>query len=200
MSIFDLMFGYINKLGTPETTEEGKENLWKYMQFWLAENVDPCMTDWVVRYSVSSASVRCLGHYMDMGLNNALREHYLNGSENYDSDQLKQHGGPAPKPGTDGYYYYSQYMSRMTVPMIVISSSAGALVSQTNTFNNIISQKTPTSYDEWYVMKDTGHFDVALGKRTPCDVYPQIGYWLEMVDALSANPPNTGTTVKPVEL
>jgi len=81
----------------------------------------------------------------------------------------------------------------MTVPMIVFSSSTGALVSPQATYDFIISKKSPTAYDQWYVVGGTAHVDVALGKRVPTAVFPQIGNWLKSVNTLSSNPPNTYT-------
>lgn len=184
----DMIFGYLNK----QAIAENGDNLFTYMNFWLVEDMDPCMEDWIIRYSCGGLNLRAFGHYMDMGLNHTIREHYLNGSDNYMSNKLTK-GGSAPNPGNDGYYYYDRNMARMTVPMIVFSSTAGALVSPESTYEYIISRKSHTVYDEWYVINGTGHVDVALGKRMPTAVLPQLGYWLEMVDALATNPPNTKT-------
>lgn len=183
-----LVVGLIND----SVASDAAPNLFNYLNFWLTEDMDPLMEDFMVRYSIGGASIRGFGHYMDMGLNNVLREHYLNGKENYLSSKLIKNG-PAPNPGNDGYYYYSENMSRMTVPMIVFSSSTGALVSPQATYDFIISKKSPTAYDQWYVVGGTAHVDVALGKRVPTAVFPQIGNWLKSVNTLSSNPPNTYT-------
>ncbi len=183
----DMIFGYLNKAALADNGE----NLFTYMNFWLVKNMEPCMEDWVIRYSCGGTSIRAFGHYMDLGLNKTIREHYLNGKENYMSNSKLTKGGGTPDPANDGYYYYDRNMSRMTVPLLTFSSTAGALVSPTNTYNTIISKKMPTAYDEWYVVNGTAHVDVALGKKMPLDVFPQLGYWLEMVDALTVNPPNT---------
>ena len=66
-------------------------------------------------------------------------------------------------------------MSSMTVPLIVFSSSAGSLVDPEATFDFIISKKSATAYDKWYVLGGTGHFDLAMGNRMPTTVFPQLG-------------------------
>jgi hypothetical protein len=183
----DIFFGLINIAASDDVAEP---NPFNYMNFWLVENMDPLMEDWLVRYSVSGASARSLGHYMDMGLNNDLREHYLNGKENVLGTKWIN-GGRPPNPGRDGYYYYSENMSRMTVPLIVFSSSTNALVSPQATYDFIISKKSPTAYDQWYLIGGTAHVDIAMGKKTPTVVFPHLGVWLKTVDALQENPINT---------
>jgi len=180
VGLLEGMFGLLNKAAAGDSAIS---DFFDYLNFWVVEDMDPCLEDWTVRYAVGSAAIRGFGHYMDMGLNNTLREHYLNGKENYLSSKLVK-GVSAPNPGRDGYYYYSENMARMTVPMIVFSSSTGSLVSPQATYDFIISKKTPTAYDEWYVLDGTGHFDLAMGKKMPTEMFPRLGAWLDTVDAL----------------
>jgi hypothetical protein len=187
VGVSDIMFGTINKVAAGNSS---LSELFDYLNFWLVQDMDPCMEDWMLRYSIGGASIRGFGQYMDMGLNDTLREHYLNGAENYLSSKLTA-GGPTPNPGKDGYYYYSENMSRMTVPLIVFSSTQGSLVTPQATYDFIISKKSATAYDQWYVVDGTAHVDVAMGKRIPTAVFPQLGEWLDSVNALSSNPPNT---------
>ena len=191
----DMFFGFINALASDDVDDP---NLFNYMNFWLAENMDPLMGDWFVRYGVSGASVRSLGQYMDLGLKNVIREHYLNGEENFIPAKWMK-GGPAPHPGNDGYYYYSENMSRMTVPMIVFSSITGALVSPQATDEFIISKKAPTAYDQWYVISGTAHVDIVMGKKAPTVLFPCLGAWLKTVDALPGNPTNTTTPASRID-
>jgi hypothetical protein len=188
VGLLEGVFGLLNKAAAGDSAIS---DFFDYLNFWVVEDMDPCLEDWTVRYSIGGASLRGFGHYMDMGLHNTLREHYLNGSENYLSKLFA--GGSTPNPGRDGYYYFSENMSRMTVPLIVFSSSSGSLVDPEGTYDFIISKKSPTAYDEWYVLGGTGHFDLAMGKRMPTTVFPQLGDWLKAVDVLSGNPPNTTT-------
>ncbi|MBN1365755.1 MAG: alpha/beta hydrolase [Syntrophaceae bacterium] len=184
----ETIFGLIN---TAASGDSLLSDFFDYLNFWVVEDMDPCMEDWIVRYAATGIPVRGFGQYMDMGLHNTIREHYLNGSENYLTKLII--GASTPSPGRDGYYYYDQNMSRMTVPMIVFSSATGALVSPEATYDFIISKKSPTAYDLWYVVGDTGHLDVAMGRRVPTAVFPQLGAWLKTVNTLSSNPANTTT-------
>lgn len=186
VGVMDTFLGLINdNAGSDGTLGE----LLAYLNFWKTDDMDPCMEDWMLRYSIGGATIRGFGQYMDMGLHYTLREHYKNGAENY----LTTFEGPTPDPGRDGYYYYDENVSRMTVPLIVFSSSAGALVAPEETDAFIISRKTPTAYDQWYVVGGTAHVDVAMGNRLPTAVFPNLGNWLKTVDALPANPPSTAT-------
>ncbi|MBP9012122.1 MAG: hypothetical protein KBG22_00775 [Smithella sp.] len=194
VGILEGVFGMINKAAAGDSKVS---DFFDYLNFWLVEDMDPCMEDWTVRYGVSGTSLRALGHYLDMGIHNTLREHYLNGSENYLSKLIA--GGSTPDPGNDKYYYFSENMSQMTVPMIVFSSTAGSLVSPETTYNTIISKKSPTAFDEWYVLNNTGHFDMVLGHRMPNTIYQQLGDWLKAVDALPANPANISTPASRVD-
>ena len=194
VGILEGVFGMINKAAAGDSKVS---DFFDYLNFWVVEDMDPCMEDWTVRYGVSGTSLRALGHYLDMGIHNTLREHYLNGSENYLSKLIA--GGSTPDPGNDKYYYFSENMSQMTVPMIVFSSTAGSLVSPETTYNTIISKKSPTAFDEWYVLNNTGHFDMVLGHRMPNTIYQQLGDWLKAVDALPANPANISTPASRVD-
>ncbi len=192
-----LLEGVFGLLNTAAAGDSALSDFFDYLNFWVVEDMDPCLEDWTVRYSVGGAALRGFGHYMDMGLHNTLREHYLNGKENYLSKLIA--GGSTPNPGRDGYYYFSENMSRMTVPLIVFSSSTGSLVSPEATYDFIISKKSPTDYDEWYVLSDTGHFDLAMGRKMPTTVFPQLGAWLKSVDALPGNPANTTTPASRID-
>ena len=119
VGLLEGMFGLLNKAAAGDSAIS---DFFDYLNFWVVEDMDPCLEDWTVRYAVGSAAIRGFGHYMDMGLNNTLREHYLHGKENYLSSKLVK-GVSAPKPGRDGYYYYSETIARMTVPMLDYSSS-----------------------------------------------------------------------------
>ncbi|MDY6904921.1 MAG: alpha/beta hydrolase [Thermodesulfobacteriota bacterium] len=185
VGVMDTFLGLINDRAGDDDYLLGE--LFAYLNFWKVDDMDPCMEDFMLRYSIGGASIRGFGQYMDMGLHYTLREHYKNGSENY----LTTRQGPTPDPGSDGYYYYDENVSRMTVPLIVFSSSTGALVAPEETYEFIISKKSPTAYDQWYVVNGTAHVDVAMGNRLPTAIFQQLGPWLKTIDALPANPENT---------
>ena len=187
VGVMDTFMGLINERAGSDDYLLGE--LFSYLNFWKVDDMDPCMEDWMLRYGIGGASIRGFGHYMDMGLHYTLREHYKNGSENY----LLRFKGPEPDPGRDGYYYYDENVSRMTVPLIVFSSTTGALVAPEETYEFIVSRKTATAYDKWYVVSGTAHVDVAMGNRIPTAVFPNLGDWLKTIDALPANPPAVST-------
>ena len=85
VGVSDIMFGTINKVANGNSS---LSDLFDYLNFWLVKDMDPCMEDWMLRYSVAGSSIRGFGQYMDLGLNNTIREHYLNGAENYLSAKL----------------------------------------------------------------------------------------------------------------
>lgn len=190
----DDMVGLINDIAGEDSP---LSDFFAYMNFWLVADMDPCMEDWMLRYSVGGVALRGFGHYMDLGIHKTIREHYLDGSENYLSKL--ETGASEPDPGKDGYYYYSRNMSRMTVPLIVFSSNEGSLVRPDLTYAFIISKKSPTAYDKWYVVKETAHIDVAMGKKIPTKVFPQLGDWLKKVDALRRKPANISTPASRID-
>jgi hypothetical protein len=173
------------------------DNLFKYLDLWRMVDTDPCVADFMARFGLSGVALRGLGQYMDNGLHQTIREHYLNGFENaYSTDFFM---GPTPNPGKDGYYYYTLNMSRMTVPMIVFSSTQGSLVTPQATWDTIVSKKSPTKYDKWYVLSNTAHVDLVLGRKMTTTLFPQLGSWLKTVNALSSNPANTTTPAARVD-
>jgi hypothetical protein len=153
-------------------------NLFKYLDFWYLADTDPCLRDWMGRYALSGVSLRAFGHYMDNGLNLTVREFWQNGYEN-----KTRLSGPKPNPGKDGYYYYSENMNRMTVPLIVFSSTAGSLVTPQATKQDIISKKTPNKLDEWHVVNGTAHVDLVVGLKMPAEIFPKLGAWLNKVES-----------------
>ncbi len=157
-------------------------NFFQYLNFWVVEKMDPCLEDWTVRYALGSAPIRGFGHYMDMGLNRTIREHYLNGKENYLSPKLIF--GVAGEKRNDGYYYYDKKanMGCMTVPAIVFSSDTGSLVSYKETEEYIMGRKTQHQYDQQILVNDSGHFDLAMGLDMPAGMFVQLGEWLKKVD------------------
>ncbi|NMD42586.1 MAG: hypothetical protein GYA86_04655 [Firmicutes bacterium] len=181
VGIVEGLFGLVNLASSGNSIIN---NFFGYLNFWVVENMDPCLEDWTVRYAVGSAPIRGFGHYMDMGLNYTLREHYLNGKENYLSPKLIAGvAGPRPK---DGYYYYSDNdnMARMSVPAIVFSNGTGSLVSFDETKNFLMEKKTKTKYDEQYGVEGSGHFDLAMGLEMPAKggMFEKLGAWLEKVE------------------
>lgn len=158
-------------------------NLFGYINVWYTENMDTYMGDLTARYALSGAAIRTLGQYMDNGLHGVTRESYKNGREHLFTIEAK-----TPNPGKDGYYYYSENMHLVTVPMVATLSESGALVDPNNVYQDIISKKTPHPLDEWKIFSDTAHFDIAAGRKSPTEVFPMIGAWLDKVEAYYDSP------------
>jgi hypothetical protein len=177
-SMTTTMFGYVYTMDTRLSDKGERNNFFSYLNFWYPDNMDSCMGDLTARYALSGTCIRTLGPFMDNGLNIVNREFWKNG---YENRNLKK--APTPAPGHDGYYYYSEHMNLVTVPMIACLSDSGALVDPNLAYEFIISRKTHHPLDESHVIPHTGHFDVAAGKKSPNDVFPRIGAWLDRVEA-----------------
>jgi len=178
----EVMFGAINTWDQYYIDNGMQHSLWGYLDFWYTENTDPYIGDFIARYATSGCSVRIFSHYMDNGLHDVTREFWMNGIEN-----KGRVIGPKPDPGNDGYYYYSENMSRITVPIIACLSDSGSLVAPLTVYEDVISKKTASPLDEWYTITGTAHFDVANGRKTPGEVFPKIGAWLDKVEAVDTN-------------
>ncbi|MEN6473417.1 MAG: hypothetical protein ABFD81_05325 [Syntrophaceae bacterium] len=182
VTIEQVFFGAINTWDQIYTLGGMENSLFGYLDFWYVKDLDPYMGDLTARYATAGFTVRCFGQYMDNGLHETTREFWKNGLENQNLVR-----GPEPDPGNDGYYYYSDHMDRITVPMIACLSDSGSLVAPLTVYEDIISKKTPNALDEWYTITDTAHFDVAAGRKSPGEVFPKIGAWLDKVEAVEAD-------------
>lgn len=193
-----VIFNTITNIDNLLTSLGWPNNYLSYDDFYYMQDIDPYELDFQTRYALSGASMRCFGQYLDNGEYQTCREFWRNGIEN--KDQVIP---AAPNPGQDGYYYYIDNMNRLTVPMIAICSNAGALVSPEIVYQTIYAKKTPNALDEYYIIQDTAHIDLAMGLKSPSEVFPKIGAWLDKVSAadpntqLSAQPESTSTTDPP---
>jgi hypothetical protein len=177
-TVEQVFFGAINTWDTIFSLGGLENSLFGYLDFWYMKDTDRYVQDFMARYGLSGVSVRGFAHYMDNGLHQTTREFWMNGIENKNTSR-----GPEPAPGSDGYYYYSENMGRFAVPLIACLSDSGSLVTPLNAYEDIISKKTPTPLDEWYVITGTAHVDLVLGKKSPGEVFPKVGAWLKKVIA-----------------
>ena len=178
VTVEQVLFGAINTWDQIYLMNGMENSLFGYLDFWYMQDTNRYMQDFMARYVLSGCSVRCLAHYMDNGLNQTIREFWMNGIENQGTIIP-----PTPDPGRDGYYYYSEHMDRVTVPIIACLSDSGSLVNPLYAYQDIISKKTPHSLDEWYTIEGTAHVDLVIGKKTPSEVFPKVGAWLAKVEA-----------------
>jgi len=181
VTVEQILFGAINTWDQIYLMNGMENSLFGYLDFWYMQDTNRYMQDFMSRYVLSGCSVRCLAQYMDNGLNQTIREFWMNGVENKDTIIP-----PTPAPGSDGYYYYSEHMDRVTVPMIACLSDSGSLVTPLYAYQDIISKKTPHRLDEWYTIAGTAHVDLVIGKKTPSEVFPKVGAWLAKVEAADA--------------
>ncbi|PKL41420.1 MAG: hypothetical protein CVV44_01940 [Spirochaetae bacterium HGW-Spirochaetae-1] len=166
-------------------------DIFGFLNFWIADNTDPCVEDFFVRYCAASTYLRGLAQYGDISLNNAIREHWKNGPENKDVVM-----GPEPARDLDGYYYYDDHMDLITVPAFAVLSDAGSLVDAQEIIDDFFMQKTAHSLDEWHQLANTAHLDITCGYTMPAVSYPLIGAWLSKLDGQNGRTTyeNTGAT------
>jgi len=181
VTVEQVLFGAINTWDQIYLMNGMENSLFGYLDFWYMQDTNRYMQDFMARYVLSGCSVRCLAQYMDLGLNQTIREFWMNGVENQGTIIP-----PTPDPGHDGYYYYSEHMDRVTIPIIACLSDSGSLVNPLYAYQDIISKKTPHDLDEWYTITGTAHVDLVIGKKTPSEVFPKVGAWLAKVEAADA--------------
>mgnify|MGYP000848120451 CR=1 FL=1 len=181
VTVEQVLFGAINTWDQIYLMNGMENSLFGYLDFWYMQDTNRYMQDFMARYVLSGCSVRCLAQYMGNGLNQTIREFWMNGIENKGTIIP-----PKPAPGSDGYYYYSEHMDRVTVPMIACLSDSGSLVDPLYAYQDIISKKAPHDLDEWYTIEGTAHVDLVIGKKTPSEVFPKVGAWLAKVEAADA--------------
>ncbi|OUS31143.1 hypothetical protein A9Q99_04835 [Gammaproteobacteria bacterium 45_16_T64] len=156
----------------PEGLLPGYADVFGALDFWHVENMNRYTEDYIGRLGLSSMYLRTLAQYADWGINGVFREHWMNGEEN---SHLTV---PPDAMEGDGYYYYADYMDRMTVPALSFFSSSSALVNTEVMVELIYNGKTPHPLDQWLEVSGTGHLDVVMSDNTPATMFPRIGQWL----------------------
>ncbi|HBO92204.1 MAG TPA: hypothetical protein DD667_02905, partial [Gammaproteobacteria bacterium] len=125
------------------------------------------------RIAFSSFYLGGIAQYADWGINGEFREHWQNGQENANLVVP-----PNRAPG-DGYYYFNDYMSRMTVPAFSVFSASSGLVDTATMVDTIYNGKTYNSKDAWIEVPNSGHIDVVNGNQAPTVSFPAIADWLD---------------------
>ncbi|AUM11894.1 alpha/beta hydrolase [Ketobacter alkanivorans] len=148
-------------------------DLFGALDFWSVENMDPYVEDFTGRIAFSSFYLGGIAQYADWGINGEFREHWQNGQENRNLVVP-----PARTPG-DGYYYFNDYMSRMTVPAFSVFSASSGLVDTATMVDTIYNGKTYNSKDAWIEVPNSGHVDVVNGNGAPTISFPAIANWLD---------------------
>jgi len=197
VAIIDLLFksidgfdGFFDRLGD-------KEDVFGYMNMLNADGMMPYTKDFLIRYCLSSASLRTFSQYFQNGVQSCVREHWKNGYENRnvaipENPVMIDEASHIYKE--DGYYYYDQNVDLISVPSITILSSLGSMVSPEIALEDYANRKTSTSFDEIHVLTETGHADFYMGIKAPTEMFPKIGEWLNKVCPLPMESENSKKT------
>ncbi len=164
------------------------------LDVWYPHNTHPNIDDFWIRYCFTSTYFRALSHWGDIGLHQAIREHWRNGVEN-----LATVIGPDPDPGNDGYYYYDQHMANVSVPTIALLSHSSGLVISDDVINLLMDAKTPHEYDAYHHIPDTAHVDIVNGLNAPTITFPLIGEWLDTVSGGNSDNSPAGDSTDDVQ-
>ncbi|MCG8534660.1 MAG: lysophospholipase [Pseudomonadales bacterium] len=148
-------------------------DLFGALDFWTVENMDPYVEDFTGRIAFSSFYLGGIAQYADWGVNGEFREFWQNGAENATLVLP-----PDREPG-DGYYYYEDNMSRMTVPAFSVFSDTSGLVDTDTMVGVIYGGKTFNAKDDWMEVPNSGHIDVVNGNQAPTVSFPAIADWLD---------------------
>ncbi len=149
-------------------------DLFGALEIWSAGNTNGYVEDFMVRIGLSSFYVGGIAQFADWGLNDyQLREHWQNGYENRDRLIAED------RVAGDGYYYYNDHMSLLTVPAFAVFSESDGGVSPDRMSDLIFNGKTPTDKDDWIVIPGTSHLDVVLGNTAPAISFPAMADWLD---------------------
>jgi hypothetical protein len=197
VAIIDLLFKTIDGFDGFFDRLTDKEDVFGYMNMLNAEGMMPYTKDFLIRYCLSSASLRTFSQYFQNGIQSCVREHWKNGYENRnvaipEKPVMIDESSHIYKE--DGYYYYDQNVSLISVPSITILSSLGSMVSPEIALEDYACRKTPASFDEIHVLTETGHADFYMGIKAPTEMFPKIGAWLNKVCPLPVEDDETDKT------
>lgn len=148
-------------------------DLFGALDFWTVENMDPYVEDFTGRIAFSSFYLGGIAQYADWGVNGEFREFWQNGAENATLVL------PPNREPSDGYYYYEDNMSRMTVPAFSVFSDTSGLVDTDTMVGVIYGGKTFNAKDDWMEVPNSGHIDVVNGNQAPTVSFPAIADWLD---------------------
>ncbi|MEW6424748.1 MAG: alpha/beta fold hydrolase [Bacillota bacterium] len=135
-----------------------------------ANNIDKNVADYIQKYAVDGFSTRTAAQYGDASTNKKLREDYKNGNPLLVFP-------PKPRTG-DGYYYYSDNLSKISLPTLIIADST-VDITDPNDIQNFYNKKSRNAKDAFYIIPGTAHVDLVVGLNAPTELYPKIGHWLE---------------------
>jgi len=178
LDMFFKLFYRVNSL------YEDRTGIITALTFTNPENLDPYLTDFLLRYVFDSAYTPTFAQYADFGLKYTAREYFENGGKGYLIEP------PKPNPGSDGYYYYINNMKKVKVPFVTVLSELDGLVKAEQIIKDLMQAKTPHSLDRYKIISNTGHVDIPFGLNAPKEVFPFIGQWLDELKELKGYPVN----------
>ncbi len=135
-------------------------------------NIDPNVMAYEMGYAVDGASTRTFGMFEDWGVNKKCREDYLNGPENAATATP-----PKPAPG-DGYYYYSDNLSKITLPALVLADNTNDITNPDD-IKYFYLNKGRNPRDVFIRVPNTAHVDLYCGLNGPTYTFQEIGKWLK---------------------
>ena len=147
-------------------------NIFGALDFWRTANMNGYVEDFHARLVISSFYMGVTAQYSDWAINGVFREHWQNGYENRDVVM------PPDRTVGDGYYYYGDNMSRMTVPAFAVFSESSALVDTETMVGILFDGKTKDPRDSWIEVPGSGHIDVVNGNQAPLVSFPAMAAWL----------------------
>lgn len=160
-----LMWAVYSMLGMPDM---GFLNMMMSMN---SSDMDPTVTRYLLEYCVDGGSTRIISQYADSSCHKKFREDFKNGAWN-----CVRRVPPRPKAG-DGYYYYTDNLTRISLPALVIADSTDDVTSPWD-IENFYKGKARNGFDEFYLAPNTAHVDVVNGLSAPGVTFPKIGAWL----------------------
>lgn len=150
-------------------------DLFGALDFWSTESMNMYVEDFHARLAFSSFYLGGFSQYADWGVNGVFREHWQNGFFN-----TLVAMPPDPSPN-DGYYYFADNMSRMTVPAFSVFSESSGLVDTQTMLGILYDGKTYHPKDDWIEVPNTGHIDVVNGDYAPTVSFPAMADWLDQL-------------------
>ena len=135
----------------------------------------------MLAYSIDKVYDRTLAEYLDNTVYDMVRESFRNGEGN---NGLVT---PPEPSDSDGYYYYSKNVYKMSVPEIffnaLMDNDYMDLVDASKDYRDIVMGKTQTSIDEYYIINGA-HIDMVAGISAPIVLFPRLSAWLPKLQTI----------------
>ena len=135
-------------------------------------NFEPNVMTYMLTYGLDGTSTRSFAQLQEAHVHHKFREDYLNGPEN-----ASVVVPPVPAAG-DGYYYYSDNLSKITLPAMVIADDTCDLTMPED-IHNFYLWKGRNPVDVFMRVPDTAHADIVCGLKGPSEIWPEINKWVK---------------------